>query len=822
MVYSKMKAAAKLVVGLWIALIGSSFPIVEARIQMKAYGSIVSTAYYYSDIFVGLPEPQRQSVILDTGSNLLAFSSTQCQQCGTHLDAYYDPLKSITKREVPCHSYCKVCVNSRKQCAYTIHYLEGSSLSGSYFEDFVSIRNEKGDTPEPSPYVVGLSTIFGGITHETNLFFTQAASGILGLAYTASSQERAPLFQTWTNRSKYARDAVLSLCFSSEGGMISFGGYNSEYWVLGSNDKSFRSTSDDTGVFTRLLGYTYLSSHTANKSHSNSKQMDSKIYWTPLSIINGNYHVKLITVSVHQTKVSLSKSSSGSSTPISLVIDSGTTLTYFPEHIFIQILNIINQRIAETENKSSFRSLVDAGSRLLEYAGFKSASEKNSDLGIRQISIFPGEIPGAALLRRRVYRMLNEVKSATHTFNSTIVPEDSIQNNGFSESDSAPETTPASSQYLDIDTSVSRILLETSKGERCWKLRDPSEMSRFPTITLGFPGLKVDWEPAQYLYKKYRNTYCLGFDSDKSFLVLGASFFINKDVILDVKNSRASFVKSNCPQIAHARRTSTSEMAQLLRDTSTSSPDSLMKSEVVVFDSNVNHHSVVGIDANNHGPSEHHSQGPNLSSGQSSSGLPNYRYGTDNETISESYWEPKNLTSPSSLSSFLSQSAAQYTGATNHSANSTDQEEGYGVLGSDILASYLKQKLKESAQGNGSRDPRPPPSTKVANSGVSTDAANVGSVRAGGGEVADNAGSGAGNDGVVDGGNGGGVNNEEADVDENGDDGASGVEVPNNKNSPSRYSDSQPTLVHWLVILLTAFISCYLFNGNDNKSGKRE
>ncbi|TRY53310.1 Aspartyl (Acid) protease [Cryptosporidium tyzzeri] len=778
-------------------LFGCSFSRVEARIQMKAYGSIVSTAYYYSDIFVGLPEPQRQSVILDTGSNLLAFSSTQCQQCGTHLDAYYDPFKSITKREVPCHSYCKVCVNNKKQCAYTIHYLEGSSLSGSYFEDFVAIRNEKGVNSEPSPYVVGLSTIFGGITHETNLFFTQAASGILGLAYTASSQERAPLFQTWTKRSKYAKDAILSLCFSSEGGMISFGGYNSEYWVLGSNDKSFRSTSE-SNLFERALGYSFLSSSSNSQSRSNSRgnNLDSKIGWTPLSILNGNYYVQLTKVSVYQTKLTLHKDSSSSNTkPIPLVIDSGTTLSYFPEHIFIQILNVINQRIAETENKSTFRSLIEAGSKFLEYTGLKSSSSSQNELelGIKQISIFPGEVPGAALLRKRVYRRLNDIEDILNTFNSTVHPEnfsdediESSNNqlnnsnevsNHFNQTTTSTTTsninTVISSQEFDIDSSVSRIMLETSKGERCWKLRDPNEMSRFPTITLGFPGLKVEWEPTQYLYKKYRNTYCLGFDSDKSFLVLGASFFINKDVIIDVKNSRASFVKSNCPQIAHARRTSTSEMSQLLKDASTSSPESIMKSEVVVFDSNTKH---INIENSNSNYNNQDNQNPNLSSAKSSKNPPNYRYSADNDTISESHWEPKNLTSPSSLSSYLSPSPVQYTGVTNHSVDYYNQSINYENLGNnDMLILYLKQQLHDIDDiADNTENPQIQKNVQDTNNS-SSDSKNE---------------------------------NQDTNSD--------------NKNSSSRYSNSQPTIIHWLIILLTALFSCYLFNGVEHKDVKTE
>ncbi|KAH8742098.1 aspartyl (acid) protease [Cryptosporidium ryanae] len=785
-----MKSIKQLFIFFSVLFIGY-LNLISCRIQIKAYGSIVSTAYFYSDIFVGLPVPQRQSVILDTGSNLLAFSSTQCQQCGTHLDPYYDPFKSTTMREVPCHSYCKVCVNKRRQCAYTIHYLEGSSLSGSYFEDFVSLRNEKGDSKEAAPYVVGLATIFGGITHETNLFYTQAASGILGLAYTASSQERAPLFQTWNKKSKYLKDAVLSMCFSSEGGMISFGGYNSEYWLLSdsenANDKSFRQQGSNEGTINRFLGFSYISSSSIRNGNSDSNKNAERINWTPLSIMNGNYYVHLTRVSVHQTKIILPTDSSGNVKPIPLVIDSGTTLTYFPEQIFIQILNVINQRIAETETKSTFRTLVEAGSKMLEYIGIKEPTE----VGISEVSIFPGDVPGAALLRKRIYRTLKTADNETITtdtasdltstnFNAKVYLED-INNNTLIESIvnqiNKTENEMGGNNEFDIDSSLSRILLETTKGERCWKLREPSEMSRFPVITLGFPNLKIRWEPAQYLYKKYRNTYCLGFDSDKSFLVLGASFFINKDVIIDVKNSRVSFVKAKCPQIAHARRTSTLEMTQLLKDTSTSSPDSIMKSEVLVFDSNTHQH-LVPIQNEKSSTSELKVSSPSTSK----STLNRY---TDENTIFETNWDQKNLTMPSSLSSFLSPSSAQSAGVTNHSVENgiipLDQENST----SDSLHDYLKQQMNEHNQYNYLevvKNENGTVSLPSYDSSVSNYNLNLNLL-----------------DGFEE--------NEEESTDGcnvNGDSSGNG-ECNSNKSSGS-LNTTQPTYIHWLLVFITALI----------------
>ena len=51
---------------------------------MRIYGSD-DLKYYYTNIWVGTP-PQRQSVIIDTGSDYLAFPCSRCPEghCGNH------------------------------------------------------------------------------------------------------------------------------------------------------------------------------------------------------------------------------------------------------------------------------------------------------------------------------------------------------------------------------------------------------------------------------------------------------------------------------------------------------------------------------------------------------------------------------------------------------------------------------------------------------------------------------------------------------------------------------------------------------------------
>ncbi|KAL8273826.1 hypothetical protein Esti_002149 [Eimeria stiedai] len=51
-----------------------------------AYGNIHQTAYYFADLFVGAGAPQRQSLILDTGSSVMAFPCEHCRyECSLHL-----------------------------------------------------------------------------------------------------------------------------------------------------------------------------------------------------------------------------------------------------------------------------------------------------------------------------------------------------------------------------------------------------------------------------------------------------------------------------------------------------------------------------------------------------------------------------------------------------------------------------------------------------------------------------------------------------------------------------------------------------------------
>lgn len=72
----------------------------------------IGTGTHYTWIYVGSP-PQRASVIVDTGSHVMAFPCKGCSSCGTHTDAPYDMSMSSTAEYVSCNSHpqyqCQLC-----------------------------------------------------------------------------------------------------------------------------------------------------------------------------------------------------------------------------------------------------------------------------------------------------------------------------------------------------------------------------------------------------------------------------------------------------------------------------------------------------------------------------------------------------------------------------------------------------------------------------------------------------------------------------------------------------------------------------------------
>lgn len=173
----------------------------------------IHLGYYYVTLQVGTP-PRKQSVIIGTSSSITAFPCAGCWDCGQHMDSYFDYTSSSTSHVLNCTSSptkCYAC--TQNQCRFYQRYVEGSSISGFYVEDYVQF----GEDSERVKFV------FGCDDSETFLFRTQLADGIMGLA--ENSRDEKTIIDAVYESQNVTSD-VFSLCFGAKGGFMTIGGYN--------------------------------------------------------------------------------------------------------------------------------------------------------------------------------------------------------------------------------------------------------------------------------------------------------------------------------------------------------------------------------------------------------------------------------------------------------------------------------------------------------------------------------------------------------------------------------------------------------------------
>lgn len=83
-----------------LIIVSTSQPLLDKHI-LPVYGN-ASLGYYYVNLYIGSP-PQKQSVIIDTGSGQLALPCSECKSCGTsHLEKPLDIRRSSTNKIVTC------------------------------------------------------------------------------------------------------------------------------------------------------------------------------------------------------------------------------------------------------------------------------------------------------------------------------------------------------------------------------------------------------------------------------------------------------------------------------------------------------------------------------------------------------------------------------------------------------------------------------------------------------------------------------------------------------------------------------------------------
>jgi len=198
---------------------------------------------HYVDLWVGSPNPQRQTVIVDTGSGVTAFPCSGCNDCGAdyHIDAFFQESLSSSFEKLTCDE-CTRGSCSHDECRIGMSYQEGSSWSayegrdvtyagGPHDEPLTQNEDNGGDDVDPhhaSAYAFPLK--FGCQTKITGLFKTQLADGIMGMDNASTSYWSQMHVDGKLEKRRF------SLCYSrqptstregTEAGALTFGGPDS-------------------------------------------------------------------------------------------------------------------------------------------------------------------------------------------------------------------------------------------------------------------------------------------------------------------------------------------------------------------------------------------------------------------------------------------------------------------------------------------------------------------------------------------------------------------------------------------------------------------
>jgi hypothetical protein len=181
---------------------------------------------HHAYLYIGSP-PQRQTLIVDTGSRITAFPcQPHCPDCGIHASEQFYINKSSShevmlakeglgglrgSRELPNSCY-------NNHCEIEQSYTEGSSWRAFEVKDKVWLGTDDNMASVKDHQSHAAPFVFGCQVSEEGLFKKQYADGIMGLSmYTQT------LFKTFNEEGVIPHESF-SLCFNKAGGYLGLGG----------------------------------------------------------------------------------------------------------------------------------------------------------------------------------------------------------------------------------------------------------------------------------------------------------------------------------------------------------------------------------------------------------------------------------------------------------------------------------------------------------------------------------------------------------------------------------------------------------------------
>lgn len=290
---------------------------------------------HYVDLWCGSP-PQRQTVIVDTGSGVTAFPCTGCKNCGVpryHIDELFNVEKSSTFEHNTCAGGC---MTTRSHCSTSECKISMSYAEGSRWDAFEAIDTCYIGGPHERPLLEALGTedldprianqfafdlTFGCQTLLTGLFKTQMADGIMGM----DSRNEAFWNQMY-KAGKMGDDKQFSLCFSrsptaerkgTEAGALTLGGVD-ERLATSPMVYTPNASGGRSGFFSVRVRRVWMRDGSAGESAMSTKKspsQDVKGLEVPHALLNSG----------------------------GIIVDSGTTDTYWNRAIASAFENVFQQ-----------------------------------------------------------------------------------------------------------------------------------------------------------------------------------------------------------------------------------------------------------------------------------------------------------------------------------------------------------------------------------------------------------------------------------------------------------------------------------------------
>ncbi|CAJ1932632.1 unnamed protein product [Sphenostylis stenocarpa] len=304
---------------------------------------IPNSGEYLMNYSVGTP-PFKILGIVDTGSDLVWLQCQPCENCYNQTRPIFDPSESTTYQNLRCNSpRCQSvrssCSGDGQTCEYSIRYGDGSHSNGDLSVDTLTLGSTDGSSIQFPKTVIGCG-------HDNTGTYDANGSGIVGLSLGPISLI-TQLNSTVEGKFSYCLAPFISRR-SNSSSKLNFG--------------DAAVVSGKGTVSTPIV------------------QRQGEIF----------YFLTLKGFSVGNTKVDFGSSSSESGGEGNIIIDSGTTLTLLPEHVYSNLESAVADavKLKRVDDPKRFFSLCyETTSNEVDFPGI-TAHFKDADVLLNATNTF--------------------------------------------------------------------------------------------------------------------------------------------------------------------------------------------------------------------------------------------------------------------------------------------------------------------------------------------------------------------------------------------------------------------------------------------------